>query len=217
MRHRRSDGCGEAPFINFNGPEESDLSRLASNLKDGLSNGAIWALIALGYTLVYGIIQLINFAHGELFMIGSFTAVTLYGTFGLTPATAAIGLFFGLLAVLVVTMITCGILNAMIERVGYRPLRHAPKLAPLITAVGFSFILQNVGILWLGPAQQAAPDLIQLAEGALRHRRRRRSRRATSSRSPRPSRCCSFSARSSRAAGWARPCARLPRIPRPRG
>src|ERR671917_678853 len=61
--------------------DEGDLSRLASNLKDGLSNGAIWALIALGYTLVYGIIQLINFAHGELFMIGSFTAVSLYGTF----------------------------------------------------------------------------------------------------------------------------------------
>ena len=64
--------------------DEGDLSRLASNLKDGLSNGAIWALIALGYTLVYGIIQLINFAHGDLFMIGSFVAVGLYGTVGLT-------------------------------------------------------------------------------------------------------------------------------------
>jgi branched-chain amino acid transport system permease protein len=141
--------------------DEGDLSRLASNLKDGLSNGAIWALIALGYTLVYGIIQLINFAHGELFMIGSFTAVALYGTFGLATSNPAIGIAAGLLIVLVITMITCGVLNAMIERVGYRPLRHAPKLAPLITAVGFSFILQNVGILWLGPAQEAAPDLIR--------------------------------------------------------
>ena len=140
---------------------EGDLSRLASNLKDGLSNGAIWALIALGYTLVYGIIQLINFAHGELFMIGSFTAVGLYGTLGLTAGTSAPALILGLFVVLVVTMIVCGLLNASIERVGYRPLRHAPKLAPLITAVGFSFILQNVGILWLGPAQQAAPDLIE--------------------------------------------------------
>src|SRR5688572_14278186 len=62
---------------------DGDLSRLANNLKDGLSNGAIWALIALGYTLVYGIIELINFAHGDLFMIGSFVAVGLYGTLGL--------------------------------------------------------------------------------------------------------------------------------------
>jgi branched-chain amino acid transport system permease protein len=141
--------------------DEGDLSRLASNLKDGLSNGAIWALIALGYTLVYGIIQLINFAHGELFMMGSFIAVGLYGTVGLTTGSPTLGLAAGLLAVLVVTMVACGVLNAMIERVGYRPLRSAPKLAPLITAVGFSFILQNVGILWLGPQQHAAPDLIR--------------------------------------------------------
>ncbi len=140
---------------------EGDLSRLASNLKDGLSNGAIWALIALGYTLVYGIIQLINFAHGDLFMIGSFVAVGLYGTVGLTTGSPVLGLVAGLLAVLVITMVACAALNAMIERVGYRPLRNAPKLAPLITAVGFSFILQNVGILWLGGSQQGAPDLIQ--------------------------------------------------------
>ena len=145
-------------FVEFS--NDQDLSRLASNLKDGLSNGAIWALIALGYTLVYGIIELINFAHGDLFMIGSFVAVGLYGTVGLAVGNPALGLIAGLLVVLVVTMITCGVMNAMIERVGYRPLRAAPKLAPLITAVGFSFILQNVGILWLGPAQQAAPDLI---------------------------------------------------------
>jgi branched-chain amino acid transport system permease protein len=139
--------------------DQGDLSRLASNLKDGVSNGAIWALIALGYTLVYGIIQLINFAHGDLFMIGSFTAVGLYGTVGLTTSSPVIGLVAGLLVVLAITMVVSAILNAMIERVGYRPLRNAPKLAPLITAVGF--ILQNIGILWLGPAQQAAPDLIQ--------------------------------------------------------
>jgi branched-chain amino acid transport system permease protein len=94
-------------------------------------------------------------------MIGSFTAVALYGTVGLATGNPVIGLAAGLLVVLVVAMVTCGVLNVMIERVGYRPLRHAPKLAPLITAVGFSFILQNVGILWLGSAQQAAPDLIR--------------------------------------------------------
>jgi branched-chain amino acid transport system permease protein len=140
--------------------DDGNLTRLASNLKDGVSNGAIWALIALGYTLVYGIIQLINFAHGDVFMIGSFAAVGLYGTFGLAVSNPTIGLAVGLLAVLVLAMLVCGLLNAMIERVGYRPLRNAPKLAPLITAVGFSFILQNVGILWLGPQQLAAPDLI---------------------------------------------------------
>jgi branched-chain amino acid transport system permease protein len=141
--------------------DDGNLSRLASNLKDGLSNGAIWALIALGYTMVYGIIQLINFAHGELFMLGSFTAVGLYGTVGLATGNPVIGLAAGLLVVLVITMAVCAGLNVLIERVGYRPLRQAPKLAPLITAVGFSFIFQNVGILWLGPAQQAAPDLIR--------------------------------------------------------
>jgi branched-chain amino acid transport system permease protein len=141
--------------------DQGDLSRLANNLKDGISNGAIWALIALGYTMVYGIIQLINFAHGDLFMIGSFVAVGLYGTLGLTLATGPLGLVGGLLVVLVISMIACGSLNAMIERVAYRPLRNAPKLAPLITAVGFSFILQNVGLLWLGGSQSAAPDLVQ--------------------------------------------------------
>jgi branched-chain amino acid transport system permease protein len=141
--------------------DDGDLSRLANNLKDGLSNGAIWALIALGYTLVYGIIELINFAHGDLFMIGSFVAVGFYGTLGLTAGTGALALGAGLLVVLVATMLVCASINTMIERVGYRPLRNAPKLAPLITAVGFSFILQNVGLLWEGGSQQAAPDLIR--------------------------------------------------------
>ena len=140
--------------------EDGDLSRLANNLKDGLSNGAIWALIALGYTLVYGIVELINFAHGEVFMIGSFAAVGLYGTLGLTESTAGIGLVVGLFAVMVLAMLTSGSLNTMIERVAYRPLRDSPRLAPLITAVGFSFILQNVGLLWRGGAQAAAPDLV---------------------------------------------------------
>src|SRR5215218_10582887 len=133
--------------------DEGDLSRLANNMKDGLSNGAIWALIAVGYTLVYGIIELINFAHGDLFMIGSFVAYSLMGTVGLTVATGSLGLVFGLLLILLISMVACGSLNVMIEKVGYRPLRNAPKLAPLITAVGFSFILQNVGNVWLGGSQ----------------------------------------------------------------
>ena len=139
---------------------EGDLSPLANNLKDGISNGAIWALVALGYTLVYGIIELINFAHGDVFMIGSFVSAGLYGTLGLTLATGPLGLIGGLLVTLVVAMVACGSLNVMIERVAYRPLRNAPKLAPLITAVGFSFILQNVGLLWIGGQHRAALDLI---------------------------------------------------------
>jgi branched-chain amino acid transport system permease protein len=140
--------------------EEGDLSRLANNLIDGLSNGAIWALVAIGYTLVYGIIELINFAHGEVFMIGSFVTASFFGTLGLTAATGVIGLILGILLSLIVAMIVPGIMNVMIERVAYRPLRSAPKLAPLITAVGFSFILQNVGILWRGGSPDGIEDLV---------------------------------------------------------
>jgi branched-chain amino acid transport system permease protein len=141
--------------------DDGDLSRLGNNLVDGLSNGAIWALVALGYTLVYGIIELINFAHGEIFMLGAFVSFGLWGTLGLTEGTGTLALIFGLLATLFVAMFVSSSINVMIERVGYRPLRGAPKLAPLITAVGFSFILQNVGVLWLGASQRAVPDLIR--------------------------------------------------------
>ena len=140
------------------------LSRLGQNLVEGLSNGSIWALIALGYTLVYGIIELINFAHGDVFMIGSFVAAAIFGTLGLTLTTGPLGLVGGLLVVLIICMVACGSLNVMIEKVGYRPLRNAPKLAPLITAVGFSFILQNVGLLWLGGSPASVPDLIHAQE-----------------------------------------------------
>jgi len=137
-----------------------DLSKLGFNFAEGLSDGAIWALIAIGYTLVYGIIELINFAHGDVFMIGSFTAVGLWGSLGLGFSTSALGLAGGLFVTLLVTMAVTGSLNVLIERVAYRPLRNAPKLAPLITAVGFSFILQNVGLLWRGGNPQSVADLI---------------------------------------------------------
>jgi branched-chain amino acid transport system permease protein len=137
-----------------------DLTYITSNLVLGISNGAIWALIAIGYTLVYGIIELINFAHGDVFMIGSFTGAGLWATLGLGLTTGPLGIVFGLLATLIVTMLTCGSLNVLIEKVAYRPLRGAPKLAPLITAVGFSFILQNVGLLWLGGSPAGVDDLI---------------------------------------------------------
>jgi branched-chain amino acid transport system permease protein len=137
-----------------------DPVRTLNNVVDGLSIGAIWALIALGYTLVYGIIELINFAHGEVFMIGSFVSVSLYATLGMTEQTGAFILIIGILAVLAISMFASGALNVMIERVAYRPLRNAPKLAPLITAIGMSFILQNVGLLWRS-TPDSPPDLIR--------------------------------------------------------
>ncbi|HEY1595872.1 MAG TPA: branched-chain amino acid ABC transporter permease [Thermoleophilaceae bacterium] len=136
------------------------LSHIIENLKDGVSNGAIWALVAIGYTLVYGIIELINFAHGDVFMIGSFVAFGMWGTLGVTLSTGKLGVAGGLIVAGLIAMIACGALNVMIERVAYRPLRGAPKLAPLITAVGFSFILQNVGLEWLGGSQHGVDDLV---------------------------------------------------------
>src|SRR4051794_15854261 len=90
--------------------------RLGNNLVAGLSNGSIWALVALGYTLVYGIIELINFAHGDLFMIGSVASFGLFGTLGITLATGTLGVVGGLLATLIVAMLLCASLNVMIER-----------------------------------------------------------------------------------------------------
>jgi branched-chain amino acid transport system permease protein len=140
--------------------DDGNLVRLGENLTAGISNGAIWALVAIGYTLVYGIVELINFAHGEVFMLGSFISASFFATIGLHQGQSGAVLFFGLLLTLVVAMVGSGSINVLIERVGYRPLRSAPKLAPLITAVGFSFILQNVGLLWKGGSQQGIPDLI---------------------------------------------------------
>ena len=136
-----------------------DPQQTLDDVKTGLSNGTIWALIALGYTLVYGIIELINFAHGEVFMIGSFVSVSLWATLGATSETGLVGSVAAIIIGLAVAMVAAGALNTMIERVAYRPLRNAPKLAPLITAIGMSFILQNVGLLWR-PTPDAAPDLI---------------------------------------------------------
>jgi branched-chain amino acid transport system permease protein len=161
--HDLSSGY-QSGFVAGHAVVQHDLTKLGQNLVTGLSNGAIWALIAMGYTLVYGIIELINFAHGDVFMIGSLTASGFWGSIGLGLATGPIGLVAGLLLTLIVSMLVCGSLNALIERVAYRPLRGAPKLAPLITAVGFSFILQNVGLLWLGGNPTGVTDLVRQSE-----------------------------------------------------
>ncbi|CAB4788747.1 unannotated protein [freshwater metagenome] len=115
----------------------------------GLSNGVLYALIALGYTLVYGIIELINFAHGDLFMLGAvFSANFIAIWFGKSSSSPGAWLvFFGCL--ICVMSVSAGV-NVGIERFAYRKLRRAPKLAPLITAVGVSFVLQFIGLRWNG-------------------------------------------------------------------
>jgi branched-chain amino acid transport system permease protein len=126
----------------------------------GLSNGLIYALVALGYTLVYGILQLINFAHGDVFMLGSMIALTLLQYFGVVPGLDLVITVALIFVVLLITMAITALLNVSIERIAYRPLRNAPKLAPLISAIGMSFILQNVGLLWKGPSNLGYPDVI---------------------------------------------------------
>jgi branched-chain amino acid transport system permease protein len=127
----------------------------------GLTNGAVYALVALGYTLVYGILELINFAHGDVFMLGGlFSATMLLSAFHLKAGASAASFVPAILGSLIVAMIACGVLNAGIERIAYRPLRSAPRLAPLITAIGVSFILEDVAIGWKGPGYTAVPNVL---------------------------------------------------------
>jgi branched-chain amino acid transport system permease protein len=134
-------------------------SQFAQTTLIGLTNGAVYALIALGYTLVYGILELINFAHGDVFMLGGMFAITI-GThlFGLHHGQGPVTVLI-VFATLLLTMLACGSINATIEFIAYRPLRGAPRLAPLITAIGVSFIIQDVGLAWKGPNYITAPDV----------------------------------------------------------
>jgi branched-chain amino acid transport system permease protein len=139
------------------------MDQLIQTLIIGLADGLIFALVALGYTLVYGIIELINFAHGDVFMIGSMIAFFLLapvdpngglGIFELTPGITLPSMVLKILATLVITISVTALLNVTIERLAYRPLRHAPKVAPLISAIGMSFVLQNAGIFFIGSIQR---------------------------------------------------------------
>jgi branched-chain amino acid transport system permease protein len=127
----------------------------------GVTLGSVYALVALGYTLVYGILELINFAHGDVFMLGAMMAATvLVQIFSLHDNEAAGKWIPVVLLALVVGMLFCGVLNATIEFVAYRPLRGAPRLAPLITAIGMSFILQNIGLAWKGSNYVPVPNIL---------------------------------------------------------
>jgi branched-chain amino acid transport system permease protein len=143
----------------------------------GLSNGMIYALVALGYTLVYGIIELINFAHGDIFTLGTFETQSVFadGSFQIpllfftiaipigsaaTVESSGIEKAYAIGAALVLSALFCMSVNVLIERIGYKPLRGQPRLAPLITAIGFSFVLQGIGLAWKGEGRIAIPQLI---------------------------------------------------------
>src|SRR5205807_7130374 len=111
--------------------------------------------------MVYGIIELINFAHGDVFTLGAFVSLPLIGAFGLTEGqSASLGLYAALLVIAIIVMLILGGVNVLIERIAYRPLRHAPRLAPLITAVGMSFILEGLMYIWRGANNIHYPDFL---------------------------------------------------------
>ncbi|HYL06996.1 MAG TPA: branched-chain amino acid ABC transporter permease [Candidatus Udaeobacter sp.] len=140
---------------------QGGMSFFLGELGFGLAEGAIFALVALGYTMVYGIIELINFAHGDVFTLGAFFSLSLMPLFGLQEGTSGgAGVILPLIGLFVVTMLFCAVVNVVIERVAYRPLRHAPRLAPLITAIGMSSLLEGLMYVWRGPYNLHYPDLL---------------------------------------------------------
>ena len=160
-------------FLGLDARTHDHASEIAvQQVANALSIGAIYALIALGYTMVYGIIELINFAHGDVFMMGAFLAVLFTGS-GIGPfpgilhlsgpVTDVVPLLLYMAATLAVVMPITGLLNMTIERVFYRPFRNASRLAPLITAVGVSFILQNVALVLFGSGDRGAPQIFPIA------------------------------------------------------
>ncbi len=132
---------------------------LLQQIVNGLVVGSVYALVALGYTMVYGILQLINFAHGEIVMIGALSALFV------TNALIAVGVppALALVVAILAAMIICAIVGVSIERIAYRPLRNAPRLAPLITAIGVSIFLQQVAILVFGRNYFTFPEIISKA------------------------------------------------------
>ena len=128
-------------------------------IENGITLGAMYALVALGYTLVYGIIELINFAHGDIFMWSTVIIFLVVGKLGVTTPPSGLALVGLLILLLVIGMAVSAFLNWGIERVAYRRLRKAPRLAPLIAAIGASFILETVMELWQGPNFTAFPTI----------------------------------------------------------
>src|SRR5437773_9397985 len=140
-----------------------DPGNFAQTAVFGLTQGAIFALVALGYTMVYGIIELINFAHGDVFTLSAYIGTTILGFFAVTEGSFTTLNLIALLVTFPVVMLIMGGINVAIERVAYRPLRNAPRLAPLITAIGMSFLLEGIMFLWKGPATVHFPDILPQA------------------------------------------------------
>jgi branched-chain amino acid transport system permease protein len=140
---------------------QGGLTYFVETMGFGLAEGSIFALVALGYTMVYGIIELINFAHGDVFTLGAFFSLALMPTFGLVEGKiSGLALVLAMLGLFGVTMLFCAVVNVVIERVAYRPLRHAPRLAPLITAIGMSALLEGIMFVWKGPFNLHYPDFL---------------------------------------------------------
>ncbi len=136
------------------------LDVFLQQLINGLSLGGIYALIALGYTMVYGIIELINFAHGDVYTLGTFFSLATLSLLGVSGELHGLPLLGVALLTILVSMLLCGLTGVIIERLAYRRLRNAPRLAPLITAIGMSFILENIMQYWKGPAPIPVPQFI---------------------------------------------------------
>ena len=132
------------------------MDTLIQQIINGLVLGSVYALVALGYTMVYGIINLINFAHGEVLMVGALVSWTI------VTALAGSGLpgWFILLLSLIAAIVVCSVLNFSIEKIAYRPLRNAPRLAPLITAMGMSLLLQTLAMIIWKPNYKSYPILL---------------------------------------------------------
>jgi len=125
---------------------------------NGLTTGSVYALVALGYTMVYGVIRLINFAHGDLYMVGAFVGFTLLDQIG--RHLGSLNSFLLVPLAFIVPMATVGILGVVIERVAYRPLRRAPRLSPLITAIGVSLALETGALVIWGASFQVFPSIL---------------------------------------------------------
>ena len=134
------------------------MEQLFQQLLNGLFLGSIYALIALGYTMVYGVLRFINFAHGDVFMLGAFAGLFL--SKALSPVLGALPWPLSLLLVLLIAMTLCALLGILIEYLAYRPLRDKPRLNVLITAIGVSLLLEYTGQLVFGATQQPFPALI---------------------------------------------------------
>lgn len=132
------------------------MEEFVQHLINGINLGAIYALIALGYTMVYGVLQLINFAHSDVYMVGAFAAYYVAGYLGLNASPGVTTFVILLFA----AMFTCAVLGFLIERLAYRPLRGAPKLNLLITAIGVSLFLQFAGQIVFGADPKVFPDVL---------------------------------------------------------